>query len=216
LTQGGIDIIDRVLVQNEDTGVLVETLLENINGICPNVRETLCVDLDDISTCNFEGILDTETVQAVVGHFRGSDRSAVYTDLVQARRDLEGLLVVAEDLDEQASQFNWALYCALAFSLALGAMSLLILVGIISESPRVVRCLRSWILIPIFSMFVVLSFVFCLTFLVGSIILADMCVDSPDTRIQVLLDRFQADLSPILVEFVNFYINRKKCEERVY
>jgi hypothetical protein len=209
LTEGGINIIDDVLIQNEQAGVLVEDLLENINGICPTVRDPLCADLDDISTCNFEGIFDTDTVQAVVEHFRGNERSVVYTELNRARGDLEDFLKVANDIDDQAYQFKWALYLAMAFQICLAVMSVLIVFGILSGTPKAVQCLRSWVLIPIFTVFVVLSFVFCLTFLFGSIVLADMCVDSPDAKIQVLLDRFQEDLSPILVEFANFYINRK-------
>ena len=39
--------------------------------------------------------------------------------------------------------------------------------------------------------------------------LADLCVDGPDTRMLAIVDRFRGDLSPILVEFITFYISRK-------
>ena len=215
LTKEGIEIIDLALSQNEETGIVVERLLEDLNGICPNVRDPLCTDLNDLTTCNFDGIFDTQTLENVVSHFRGggtgegSDQSQLYADLAKVRNDLEGFLTITAQIDEQASEFNWALYLTMVFNLCLAAMSILIIICICMGTPKFVRCLRSWILIPTFSLFVILSFVFCFTFLMGTMVVADMCVDSPDTRIQTILNRFQDELSPILVEFATFYINRE-------
>jgi hypothetical protein len=209
LTQGGIDLIDLIDEQNAATSIAVEGLLEDANHICPSVRDPLCTDLSNPSTCNFEGVFDTDVLQITLEHFAGAERNVYYQEIFKARDDLEDLLLVAADLDDKAATFNWALYCAMVFSTLLAALCLLIMVGIACRVSRVLSCLRHCVLVPIFSLLVVLSFVFAIVFIVGSMALADLCMDSPDNRVLVILNRFQEDLSPMMVEFATFYISSK-------
>jgi hypothetical protein len=209
LTQGGINLIDLIDEQNAATSIAVEGLLSDANRMCPNVRDPICTDLSNPSTCNFEGVFDTDVLQITLEHFAGAERNVYYQEIVKARDDLEELLVVVEDLDDKAATFNWALYCAMVFSLLLAALCLLIMVGIACRVSRVLSCLRHCVLVPIFSVLVVLSSVFSIVFIIGSMALADLCVDSPDDRVLVILNRFREDLSPMMVEFATFYISSK-------
>jgi hypothetical protein len=68
-------------------------------------------------------------------------------------------------------------------------------------------CLRKWFLVPSFAILVAFSFFFSMLFIIGSMSVADLCVDSPDNRILTILERFQEQLSPIAVEIASFYIN---------
>jgi hypothetical protein len=117
--------------------------------------------------------------------------------------------VAAETMDDKAKTFNWALWLAFVFSWVLSGLCLWIMVGVACRMPVILKCLQSCILVPSFCLLVVCSFVFSGVFVIGSMALADLCVDSPDPRIMVILNRFRDTLSPILVEFAVFYISRK-------
>jgi hypothetical protein len=216
LTKGGIDIITNLLNENEAISSELDGFLADTNRICPTVRDPICTDLSDVSTCNFEGIFDSTILQTLLEHFATSERSVAYdTELVKARNDLEDLLVVADNIDDTAKTFNWALWVAMVFSWVLASLCVWIMVGVACRMPAILKCLQSWILVPIFSLLVVCSFVFSIVFVIGSMALADLCVDSPDPRIMIILNRFRDTLSPILVEFASFYISRKSISQSI-
>jgi hypothetical protein len=62
---------------------------------------------------------------------------------------------------------------------------------------------------PAFTILVIIAFVFSMAFVLGSMTVADLCYDSPDDKILIILNRFQEQLSPIVVEIASFYINGK-------
>jgi len=201
--------LDGVIEQNDATGQEVDSLLEEINGICPNIRDPICTDLSDVSTCNFEGIFDGEVLTNTLEHFSEGERSVYYQESRKAKEDLETFLQVTNDIDARAESFNWALYCAMGFSTMLATLVLWILIGIIWRWSKLLNGLRHWVLVPTFSVLVFFSALFSIVFVIGSMALADLCIDSPDERILIILNRFEEDISPILVDFVTFYISRK-------
>lgn len=59
LTTRAMELIDAVAEQNLETGDAVDELLEDINMMCPNMRpDGLCTDINDVSTCDFDDIMD--------------------------------------------------------------------------------------------------------------------------------------------------------------
>lgn len=210
LSQDAIDLIDRSVEESERGSAEVERFLETTNSLCPNVRDPICADVSDFSTCNFDGIFEENSLlEQTLQHFSGGQRSIVYEEAVNARDDLETLSVTLNDLDNKAANFNWALYCAMIFSLLLSCLCFYIMVGVISKYRPMSACLRSWVVFPAFILLVVLSFVFSVIFIIGSMTLADLCIDSPDDRILAILNRFEEELSPVTVDFISFYISRK-------
>jgi hypothetical protein len=95
-------------------------------------------------------------------------KGLTYDELVQERIDLADMVQVAEDLEQTGETFNWAFYCSMAFSLRLALLCLCFVLGDISELSRVTRCLQNFIMLPIFVLFVVLSWVFSMVFVIGS------------------------------------------------
>lgn len=203
-----IELIDRVTEQNTATGAVVENLLEDLNDICPLQRpDGICVDLDDVSTCSFDGIFETDIIETAIRHFKDADKSIYFQELVSARRDLVDFLVVTADLNDKAKTFNWALYCAMAGCLLLAVLCIFIVFGMTCRTSRIIGFLKNVFLVPSFTFLVVISFIFSLTFILGSMAVADLCYDSPDNNILLILNRLQDQLSPIAVEIVSFYIN---------
>jgi exonuclease VII small subunit len=154
LTEEGINLLDQVVQEQAFAGGEVERLLDEANQLCPRVREFICTNLTSSSTCNLEGLEDeilNGTILLNLLDQLESGRSVVSKEVEHASRDLEDILSFAENVDNKAETCNWAFQVAGAFSLLLALLSLLIIHGVASfRITRVVKCLESWILIPVF------------------------------------------------------------------
>ena len=210
LANHAIGLIDQVVAQNSRTGDAVWDLLDDINYICPKIKpDGLCSDIANVSTCDFSDLFGDNTAifETTLEHFDKEDNSIYYQEIIGVKRDLQELITFTYALDNKAEEFNWALYCSMVGSLMIAALSLLILIGILCNRSRLISCLRHWFLVPTFTLLVILAFIFAMLFIMGSMVVADLCVDSPDDQILVLLNRFEKQLSPIAVQFASFYIN---------
>jgi hypothetical protein len=206
LLQEGIDLIDTILEEQNLSSTEMEAVLNAVNSICPEVRDPLCTNITDPATCNLDGIFDGEAVLNFITFF-ATARSLVYEELYQCRADLVDLLVVAGEMEDFGETFNWALYCSMAFSLALAVLCVCVIIGAVFQLSRITKCLQHVILVPVFVLLVILSWVFSIAFVIGSIGLADMCIDSPDDRVMILLEKFRSEFSSIIFDFIVFYIN---------
>lgn len=120
LIQGGIDLLTKLV---DGLDVLRDdalTLLEAVNGLCPKQRTEICTDLTDAATCETDGIFDGLVMQSVINYF--DNNRTIATSIEWARGDLEGMLVVADSINEKADTFNWAFWMAVAFTLSLSVM----------------------------------------------------------------------------------------------
>lgn len=210
LANEALSLIDRSIEQNTATGEAVDGLLADINNICPTLRPNgICTDLDDLTTCDFDGIFDSDIVQSTLQHFSDAQDGIYYEELVGARSDLEQFLVLTASIEDNAKSFDWALYCSMVASILLATMCSLILFGLLCRNSSVLSCLKHWVLVPAVAFVVFFAFAFAIVFIMGSMAAADMCVDSPDNRILVILNRFRDQLTPLAVDFASFYINGK-------
>jgi hypothetical protein len=212
LTQGGINLIDSALEVQWDAGDEIYTLLKEVNQyhFCPEVRVKVCPNISDTSTCNFEGldIFDEKLIEQI-GAGLNIVRSVLRWQIEKSKDDLEEFLVFTNRIENTAQSYYWAFQIARFFGLLLAALCFLFVLGVAFRLPKVATCLRHRIVVPMFVFLVILSFVFSLVFIVGSTTLADMCVDSPDPRMLVLVEKLEPHFSPITYDFVLFYINRK-------
>ena len=89
LATQAVEIIDSVIVQNEKVSQEIFKLLGDVNTMCPLVRDPLCDDLTDLSTCNISAFLGDDLnniFQLAIGHFSAGNRSVVYQDIIKVRR----------------------------------------------------------------------------------------------------------------------------------
>lgn len=209
-------IVDQVITLNQNVSSQIFTLLEDINGMCPLVRDPLCDNLQDLETCDLSGILGNDLsniFKTVVEHFAAGERSVIYQEIIKAKSGLQDVQHISSDLDNAASHFNWALLLSMVFSLLLAVLSLFIISSLVFRMPKMMVCLQSRILMPIFVVVVIFAFVFSLLFVTASMTTADVCIykdycNNIDMRVLTLLGRFQEALSPIVVEFARFYIQQ--------
>lgn len=72
--------------------------------------------------------------------------------------------------------------------------------------------LRHWLLLPIFVILVILTWIFSTLFIVGSTVASDMCIDSPNQRVEAVLIEYgdftpgQQDARSIILSFLLYYV----------
>ena len=214
LTRKGIALIDKFIDTKEEAEIDTERLLTATNTFCPAIRPTLCADILNGRDCNFDGIPFASVIEDVVSYFGGTNGLA-FEEITNFRSDLELMVEVADEMDQKADTFNWAFWCASAFSLTLAILSFVMMIGVVlawyRRTPTVFYYARSFIMVPLFILMVLCSWIFSMVFVIGSMALADTCVDSPDGIILKVLDdvREREDISSIIVDFLVYYISGK-------
>jgi hypothetical protein len=226
ILDGGRDVVKKVDTLTLQAIVLVDSFLETTtealddtmdflqatNGYCPNVRESLCEDIFNATNCNFQGIPYALEIEKVVGYFDGV-RGLVFDEVVKFRADLVTMTEAVDEMDEKAKTFNWAFWVAASFALALAVLCFLMMTGVllawVHKLPRVFYCFRTIVIVPSFIFLVLISWVFSMVFVIGSMALADTCVDSPDAIVLNLVNNIRDDISSIIAELLIFYISGK-------
>jgi hypothetical protein len=212
LTRQGIALIDKFLDTKKQAETDTERLLIVTNTFCPAIRPTLCADILNGRECTFEGIPFASVIEEVISYFEGTN-GLVFEEITNFRSDLELMLEAADDVEQKAATFNWAFWCAFAFSLILAVLSFVMMIGVIlawyRRTPTVFYYARSFIMVPLFVLMVLCSWIFAMVFVIGSMALADTCVDSPDGIILKVLDNVRDDISSIIADFLIYYISGK-------
>ena len=121
--------------------------------------------------------------------------------------DLEQALATADYLQSTVRDFAWALYLTEIFALMLSFLICVFLLGAYCRFPRILRCLNNVFFVPIFVVFVVISWVCSMVFVIGSMTLADFCVDSPDDNVLSILDSNRHLFSSVVYSGVVFYVS---------
>lgn len=208
LVNDGIDLINKILASEDTTEEFVVDVLTSMNSMCLDLRDPFCTNITDIDTCNFEGVADENLLKDFFISWENL-RQLKYEDLVKSKGDLEDIYDELVELNNTGDTFNWAFWCSMAFSLCLALLCLIMLAGAFFKLSRVTKILRKCILVPSFILMVILSWVFSMVFVIGSVGLADMCYDSPDTFISGLFTKYKDGFSPLIFRSVLFYVNGK-------
>jgi hypothetical protein len=212
LTQTAIVIIDTFLERRGTAEILTTELLEETNTFCPNVTEQLCTDILNNEGCNLNGIPHPTVIRSMISYFDGI-KGLAFTEVFKFRADLVKIQDTADDMEQKASTFNWAFWVAAAFAIALAVLCFIMMVGVIlawvDRLARVFHCFRMIVIVPLFIALVVVSWIFAMVFVIGSMAMADSCIDSPDGTVLTIVEKYQAELSSFVTEFLIFYISGK-------
>ncbi len=88
LMKEGVILIDNVISSQDQLVIETKDAWEAINGICPQIREPICTEINDVNSCNFEGILETSEDMMMFLNFVADTRSLVFDELDKSRNDL--------------------------------------------------------------------------------------------------------------------------------
>ena len=210
---------------------------EDFNGFCPLVRENICevnpVNGELTENCNYVGIPYGEILQALGLPTLGN--GVLLNDLDEARQDLIDLSNDLRTIEEEVDDVEWPFRVARAFALVLLSLDVLLMVCLFlawrhdhlmlqseetvpssQKTPRQ-RCfllLKSWGIVPLFILFVILALVFSTLFAIVSVTTSDLCVDSPDSTILVFVDSNSDSLEDLIHRFTVYYVDRCAPERR--
>jgi hypothetical protein len=151
-------------------------------------------------------------IQTMISYFNGI-RELAFEEVMKFRGDLVKIQDTADEMDQRAESFNWAFWVAAAFALALAVLCFLMMITVVLAWKdylfRGVRCFRMTVIVPLFIFLVIVSWVFAVVFVIGSMAVADTCIDSPDERVLSVVDKYRDELDSIITDFLIYYISGK-------
>jgi hypothetical protein len=218
----GADLLARY--EREQTNLVrdLRDVVPRINTFCPNVRDTIC-DVDTEGrlrdACNFTDIPLADLLQSL--NLPEIDVSVVVDELAGIREDLMDLAADLDDYETKVDEIEWPFDVAKVFCIGVAILDVLLMICVVQAwrrdaamqrgkaigPPRKIwRILKSWGLLPMFLLFVVLCWIFSMAFTMGSITMADMCYQNPDSRILAFVDSTEEDT--LVYNFAKYYIDR--------
>jgi hypothetical protein len=218
LSLEAVVLIDDFVNRLNTTTVNISDLISKVNNFCPKVTDAICKNITNSQTCNFTDIPVSNTFANAFENLIDSGGAIVTNPLFDARSDLLDLNVELGQVASTISTFNWAFIIAGLFSAFLLILNLCISYGIIAawrrermsqESKCIARLLnvvRHWLLVPIFVFLVVMSWIFSMIFVVGSVTSADLCYNSPDDAVADVLQKDVLPIDSTIRKFLLFYV----------
>lgn len=160
-----------------------------INAAAANA---LCGGLSDATNvaCNGTGLIGNFVAERL-GRYFNKTRWLI-TQIESASDGLEGIYNSLESAKTMVSTFDWALTVAMTFMILTGVMALFLFCGLIFQksSPRILRCVQYRFTFPLFTLLTAISLVFTCVFILGSIAVADTCVDGPEERLIAIASHY--------------------------
>ena len=175
-------------------------------------------DLSDLLETNFSIAVNfTEIVGQI--NKKLESRPEFLTDLVYSLRSIakqqyDGI----RSLDETLNGVLPYWYVAVAFASFLMIVVAFMMIGTvlawINKQPRIFRHANDAIILPIFIVAGLLTWIFTCVFLCLGILSGDLCINTPDTQVNGILENVLQDTPTIVYNFVNYYLNGCQPDDR--
>ena len=213
-----ITLVDHFLMRQKMALEVLTPFVMEVNGICPNVTEAICANITDSTTCDFTDIPLSEEFQDAFTFVIDNVEDATLDKADSLRMDLMELDEELGKVADKIASFNWAFAVAAVFAIALLIANLVISHGIIvawrreTVPPKYECCskvlglARHWLMVPIFVFLVVMSWIFSMVFIIGSIAAADLCYGSPDDTVLAILKKDVLPLDSMVRDLLIFYV----------
>eukprot|EP00978_Attheya_sp_CCMP212_P014202 scaffold36102_cov70-Attheya_sp.AAC.1 len=217
LAEEAIVLVDNYVGNQTYARNEVGSLGVNWTRVCPTIRDKVCYNATDVS-CDYADLFSGDEIDAFYSYIEGS----VFDQLSYFRNDLVQLIANFEDLDKLMYNFNWAFVVAACFAGIIGVLDIVIIYGVIeawrhklhgSQLQMLGGIARHYIVLPIFILSIVISWIFSMVFIIGSIMSADFCYDSPDTFLTSWMNHNKDDFSSPVFDFAVYYIGGCKPDD---
>lgn len=233
LATGGADLIKQYADLQEPLMEQLETTIQGLNEFCPLVRSAICevdpVTMEVTDNCDFSDIPYGDLLEEI--GLSSVDASVFFEELDKTEEDLRDLAADLLEQEEAIEDVEWPFKVARAFAfillfLALGLLTCLVhawrqdylktyeqeKITAVHRSNRRRRktllCLKNWVLMSSFILFVVLALVFSTVFIALSTTTSDFCVDGPDDTILVFLEENEERIDTLVYRFSAYYVSR--------
>ena len=170
----------------------IQSYRATMNGFCPQVSETVCERLGPISNCKFEKF--SEQVRVFLWDIYIDLGTYAFFELRSVQKDLVKFAESMSRLQNGVNGFTWAFWTACVWAILLMVFTIFLMYGVLLawRDARERNCFRwvvtlmhHWLVVPLYILFVFLTWVFSMIFVIGTVVTADFCYDSPDSKILV-------------------------------
>lgn len=188
----GVLLIDDFLSNQSIFIGTIQSYRATLNGFCPQVAETVCESLSPISNCNFTSF--SEKIRVLLWDIYIDLSTYAFFELSSVQNDLVSFAGTMSSLQHGVNGFTWAFWTACLWSLLLMMFTIFLMYGIVlawREDRQfgffrwVVTLMHHWLVVPLYILFVILTWVFSMIFVIGTAVTADFCFDSPDSKVLV-------------------------------
>lgn len=211
LAYEGVDVINAFLSRFNTTQQGVRAAVSSSDGICPLVVEAYCNE----STSSTVDVCNSTVLVADLNDFRNATRKFIEKNFAGTTQDLEKTASDLNDMNQTLSSFIWVFPVAVVSAILHAFITIMVCYGVVLAWKRqddeqhvcrlILNILRSCLLVPFFAFLTLLSFVFTLIFVIGSLVTADFCVDSPDSRVSGLIEEKEDRFSSSVFYFLTLY-----------
>lgn len=199
------DFIDMSVQADADRDVFVET------------TDTVCNRVVDAAVDNLVSEEVQQQIASVISTVETIDDS-LQESLTYLQGDLDEAITMTQDINsslDQAYPFLYATAAVMGVAVIL-ALCLMIEVVMAWRGRKMrncfVSCMKNAVILPIFFLFILLSWLFASLFQLVAIGGSDFCVN-PDTTIEFVLNKYVEDrMSPVLFAYLTYYL---RCQADV-
>jgi len=178
---------------------------------CPRLHEVVC---GGAGSNNCLGIADQ-----VGGLLHNSSRVLLEQNNL-VRDELQTAARLLNQIDQQASEFNWAFWVAAAAAACLALLNLVIVVKVVAMmrnkplpcgklAPKTSKT-GITVGVSLYILLLIIMWAFLTTFLIGTTISGDVCYNSPDQRMKSVIRYYRKDglwLESFLLDFMVDYMS---------
>lgn len=188
----GVLLIEEFLGRQNIAIRNIQSYRANMNGFCPQVSETVCESLSPISNCNFESF--SEQIRKFLRDIYIDLSTYAFFELRSVQKDLVNFAESMNSVQQGVNGFTWAFWTACVWAILLMIFTLFLMYGVLlawrDARERncfqwVITLMHHWLVVPLYIFFVFLTWIFSMIFVIGTLVTADFCYDSPDNKILV-------------------------------
>ena len=222
--QVGIDLINSFQALESQAQQQAYNLLQTMNTqYCPKPIGSVCLNIINEVACDYSKLPNRDAFKQVVallkqmaqGASTGNAQSTANqpfaklfnfkNDLQDVQKNAKNVYAKAEDLKKN---YNWAFICARVFAILLAVASIGLMISVVlswtKKMSRPFLCFRNYFILPLFIIMLILSWLFSMIFVIGTLGTADLCHTNPDSRMIALINRMSSD--ELVLQFTKYVI----------
>uniref|UniRef100_A0A7S3KZH1 Uncharacterized protein n=1 Tax=Amphora coffeiformis TaxID=265554 RepID=A0A7S3KZH1_9STRA len=219
------DILEALDLPNVDANVVFDEATAVLDGQGFD-GEDLPDDTDSLPD-NLPGNIPQSIQGGVPAVGQPGSRALQNSDSLDGiQNDLEEIADDMLDYDQKVDEFEWPFRVAKAFALVVAILDIFVIICLVqawihdasvvptqtsensqSSQKWIFRILKTWVLLPLFILVVILSWILSMVFAIGSITTSDLCYESPDPRLLAFVETQDNWKTTLVYDFITYYLN---------
>ena len=191
----------------EETSGAVVDLIDEINGICPALRNGMCALTQ--GSCTLAGIFGNDPTFTWIEQHLTNNNNVVLDQVTELRDKMTHIRKIMKNSSDRIQSVDWLFPLATSLSTLLACCSFGVIVLLCWKSPARVRRWQRGFFFPVFLMLVAVALIFVVASVPSSTATADVCAGSPDDKLFTILKKLLSSMKPFTAEITQYIISRK-------